>query len=541
MRSHVQYLNKTLFALFLVSSLFLLFTSSGFAQAKVKAKGQEKIKLTASSKKHLIGFKASRKYTVKQLKTDFDILFNAFKEAHPGFYWYTSKAEFAQTYDSIKKQITHPMTELEFYRLVRPLVVLINCGHTQVYTSVKFRNYFRKRIKYFPLHLKFINGKAYIYQNHSRDSTVRLGLRVTSINGKPMRKVIKKLFKYTPSDGFNITYKYRILDQSFPRLYPYYINAKVDTFDIRCVDVNNKQKVSYRLASINRREYRKSRREKTQSEEPALDFRVIGGYDDEIADNTRPSNSGNLKRAKVAVLKVGSFQNNTLRKQGFSFSQYMRTTFRTIRKRRIKHLIIDLRENSGGTVRNGILLYSYLTRRKFKYFNYEKVTTNRPFSFMRYVNSYRSRMVNNKLLVKTDSGYYISDKLHYNLKTHRPSKYNYKRNLYILINGRSFSATTQFASLVHSNQRGVFIGEETGGGYKGCTAGRTCYVNLPYTKMRLKIPLIKYSNAITNDYKTEGHGIMPDYSLQPKINDVLNGVDTEMEYVLDLIRKREND
>ncbi len=538
MRNHVNHQSPPLFALFLVGSLFLFFSSSAFAQAKVK----EKDKPLVTSKKHLIGFKPSRKYTVKQLKTDFDILFNAFKEAHPGFYWYTTKAEFAEKYHHIKKQITHPMTELEFYRLVRPLVVLINCGHTQVYTSVKFRNYCRKKIKYFPLHLKFIDGNAYVYQNHSSDSTVRLGLKLASINGKPMSKVIKQLFEYTPSDGFNITYKYRILDQAFPRLYPYYINAKVDTFDIACVDEANNKRVKYRLASISRRKYRKSRRAKINSEEPALDFKVLGGYDDETADNTRPSNGNHpLKRAKVAVLKIGSFQNNTLRKQGFSFSQYMRTTFRTIRKRRIKHLIIDLRENSGGTVRNGILLYSYLTRRRFKYFNYEKVTTNRPFSFMRYVNSYRSRMVNNKLLVKTDSGYYISNKLHYNLKTHRPSKYNYKRNLYILINGRSFSATTQFASLVHSNDRGVFIGEETGGGYKGCTAGRTCYVNLPYTKMRLKIPLIKYSNAIAGDYKTEGHGIMPDYSLQPKIGDILTGVDTEMEYVLEMIRKKEEE
>ncbi|EAY30092.1 S41 family peptidase [Microscilla marina] len=537
MRNHVNRQNISLYTSFFVSSLLLFFYTSGIAQAKVKTSD----KVAASAKKRIIGFKASRKYSVKQLKTDFDILFNAFKEAHPGFYWYTSKAAFTKKYDSLKKHITHPMTELEFYRLVRPLAVQINCGHTQLYTSVKFRNHFRKKINYFPLHLKFIDGKAYIHKNHSQDSTVRLGLQVAHINGQPIHKVINKLFSYTPSDGFNTTYKYRILDQDFPLLYPYYINAKVDTFSIQCVETQSKQLVHYQLASISRKAYRKSVRKQRQSEAPALQFKMIGGQDDESADNTRPATDHPLKRARVAVLKIKSFQNNTLRKQGFSFSQYIRNVFRTIRKKRVRHLILDLRENSGGTVRNGILLYSYLTKRRFKYFHYEKVATNRPFSFMRYVNSYRSRMVNNKLLVKTDSGYYVSNKLHYNLKTHKPSKYNYKRTLYILINGRSFSATTQFASLVHANKRGVFIGEETGGGYKGCTAGRICYVNLPHTKMRLKIPLIKYSNAIASDYKTEGHGIMPDYELQPKIGDILKGVDTEMEYVLEMIRKKEEE
>lgn len=534
MKNYVNHQNIPLYRLFFISCLLLFATGKADAQAKVKS--AEKAKKRSRTRN--LGFKANRKFTPTQLKKDLDILYHAFKEAHPGFYWYTSKNDFDQKFARTKKLIKQPMTELEFYRLVRPLAVQVNCGHTQLYTSVKFRNHFRKKSRYFPLNLKFIDGKAYIYQNHSSDSTVKLGLQVVSINNQPMENVVKKLFQFTPSDGFNLTYKYRILDQDFPSLYPYYINAKVDTFNIECKIPEKKQLVDYQLASISRRKYRRSRRHKDNDGEPALDFRLIGGYDDEAADNAKPNPSNALKKAKVAVLKIKSFQNNTLRKQGFSFSQYMRTIFRTIRKKRVKHLIIDLRENSGGTVRNGILLYSYLTRRRFKYFNYEKVTTNRPFTFMRYVNSYKSRMVNTKLLVKTDSGYYISNKLHYNLKTHKPSKYHYKRNLYILINGRSFSATTQFASLVHSNHRGVFIGEETGGGYKGCTAGRTCYVNLPHTKMRLKIPLIKYSNAISGNYKTEGHGIMPDYSMQPKMGDILKGVDTEMEYVLSLIKKK---
>lgn len=542
MKNHVNQ-HHTLFYkfLFIVGLTTLLTSHRVVAQIQPSLKAADDAKPAKATAVKLIKNKANKLYSSKQLKEDLEILHQAFQEAHPGFYWYTNKQDFDRKFDSVRNLLNHPMRELEFYRLVRPLVVMVNCGHTQLYTSLKYRSFFRKKSRYFPLNLKFIEGKAYIYQNHSTDTTIQLGAQVLTINNEPIEKLVEKMFRYTPSDGFNLTYKYRILDQDFPSLYPYYVNARVDSFKVACVDIKSKHPIEYKIASISRRKYRKSRRALKQEEEPALDFKILGGYDEEVASNSRSANDNLLRKAKVAVLTIKSFQNNTLRKQGFSFSQYMRTIFRTIRKKRIKNLIIDLRENSGGTVRNGILLYSYLTRRKFKYFNYEQVTTSRPFTFMRHVNSYKSRMVNTKLLVKTDSGYFISQRLHYNLKTHRPSKYHYKRNLYILINGRSFSATTQFASLVHANHRAVFVGEETGGGYKGCTAGRTCYINLPNTKMRLKIPLIKYSNAVAQDYQVKGHGIMPDYDLQPTINNILNGTDTELEYVLDIIKKKIED
>ena len=540
MNNYVITLNIPVKKIFYFVSALFITIQSAFSQDSLNAQSVPKVKqirrVKLVKKSH-----ALKIFSVKELRKDLEVLHQAFKEAHPGFYWYTNQTSFEQKFDSIRKLLTHPMNELAFYRLVRPIVVDVNCGHTQLYTSIKFRNHFRKKSRYFPLKLKFINNKAYIQQNYSKDSTIQLGAEVVSINEQPIQKVIQMLFRYTPSDGYNTTYKYRILDQDFSTYYPFYVNAKVDTFQVTYrVESANKLR-THKLPSMNRREYRRAIRELKGSEKPALSFRIIGEEEEEIAGNSKANNDELLKKARVGILTIRSFQNNTLRKQGFSFSQYMRNTFRTIRKRKVKNLIIDLRENSGGTVRNGILLYSYLTRRKFKYFNYEKVTTNRPYTFMRYVNTYRSRMVNNKLLVKTDSGYYISNKLHYNLKTHRPSKNHYKRNLYILINGRSFSATTQFASLVHSKRRATFIGEETGGGYKGCTAGRTCYINLPHTKMRLKIPLIKYSNAVSQAYNTKGHGIMPDYELQPKINDLLKGVDTELEYTLDLIRQQMED
>jgi hypothetical protein len=42
-----------------------------------------------------------------------------------------------------------------------------------------------------------------------------------------------------------------------------------------------------------------------------------------------------------------------------------------------------------------------------------------------------------------------------------------------------------------------------------------------------------------NGYNTiKGHGIQPDYSIAPMVKDLVNDVDTELEFTISLIKKR---
>src|SRR5438874_86652 len=65
---------------------------------------------------------------VTLLQEDFQIMRHALEEAHGGIYRYTSKREMDRTFDRAYRKIDHSMTDLEFWRLVAPVVAHIKCG-----------------------------------------------------------------------------------------------------------------------------------------------------------------------------------------------------------------------------------------------------------------------------------------------------------------------------------------------------------------------------------------------------------------------------
>ncbi|MGE5069983.1 MAG: hypothetical protein ACM3KJ_04815, partial [Bacillota bacterium] len=50
-------------------------------------------------------------------------------ESHGGLYFYNSKADMDRTFDRAYKRIDHPMTGLEFWALVAPVVAHIRDSH----------------------------------------------------------------------------------------------------------------------------------------------------------------------------------------------------------------------------------------------------------------------------------------------------------------------------------------------------------------------------------------------------------------------------
>ncbi len=78
-------------------------------------------------------FDPEKKFAVKQLKDDFVLLKNALEEGHGGLYRYTSKEELDRQFESIFKNLDQPLTEVEFLRLLYPLIANINDGHNSFF------------------------------------------------------------------------------------------------------------------------------------------------------------------------------------------------------------------------------------------------------------------------------------------------------------------------------------------------------------------------------------------------------------------------
>jgi hypothetical protein len=92
---------------------------------------------------------------------------------------------------------------------------------------------------------------------------------------------------------------------------------------------------------------------------------------------------------------------------------------------------------------------------------------------------------------------------------------------------------------MHFYKKALFVGEECGAGYYGNTSGLMPTLTLPLTKLRIRIPMVRYHMAVSG-YGYPDRGIIPDYPFTRTIQDHLKGKDTEMEYVFALIARQKN-
>jgi hypothetical protein len=113
----------------------------------------------------------------------------------------------------------------------------------------------------------------------------------------------------------------------------------------------------------------------------------------------------------------------------------------------------------------------------------------------------------------------------------------------VLINGSSFSVTTELAARLHADRRKragnvTFVGQETGGGYKVNSSGIFTITQLPNSKIDLGIGMFGFHMANVSDNPHADRGIIPDHIVEPTINDVIHQNDTVLNYTLNLINSQ---
>ena len=163
-------------------------------------------------------------FSSNQLRKDFILFRTALEEAHPGLYRYTPKEKFDIAFNDGFSRLNEKRTLPEFYKILTPLVGLINCGHTHIALPENFLNDFNQGLKMIPVRLKFINKRSFILQNLSSDERIKPGMELISINGVSIEKIIGIIFPHLTSDGYIETSKYRRTENLFGWYYALYID-----------------------------------------------------------------------------------------------------------------------------------------------------------------------------------------------------------------------------------------------------------------------------------------------------------------------------
>jgi hypothetical protein len=464
-------------------------------------------------------------YPKQKLQQDYTLFRKILEESHPSLYWYTPKDSMNYYFDQGYQAITDSMTEPQFRILLSYVIAKVDCGHTSIKSSKNYARYVDTvRVPQFPLGIKFWDDTAVIYSNlNRRDSLLKRGTIVTKLNNVPISVVRDSLFSYMVTDGYSINHKYQSLSNigNFGGLYQgvfgYGPQLKVGYID----SSGTEKEATMQLYDVKRdtsfRRFMSTLQRASKKERK----------------NNRLFNTRNLQvdtLAGTGYMTISTFTN------GNKLKSFFRQSFRVLRKRNIRDLVIDVRTNGGGNVGFSNELTQYLVDHKFKLADslysirklskYEKHIQNSLGAFF-----FMNIMTKKKSDGKYHFGYF---ERHY----FKPKKNNhFSGQVYILTGGNSFSATTLLVNALKGQPNVKIIGEETGGGAYGNTAWFIPDVTLPNTGVRFRLP--RFHMVMNKNYPKDGRGIVPDITVKPSVDAIRKGYDTKIEFVRKLIYSRQ--
>ena len=335
------------------------------------------------------------------IKADIDTLISKMKYSHPTFLDYYQVSNIQNKIDSIKKTINNPMSSLDFFRIMQPIISID--GHTTLtYTGEVFPKIDNP---FFPFKVIIYNDNLYIKENISDNRDISKGLIIETINGIPTKTIIKNLTRYL--SGEKESYKLKSLENEF-HIYYRLVYGSFSDFNI----------------TINKTEFKLKGAKWSDFQEPSKPKFELRFYDNDIA-----------------YIYKRSF------KPPKDFIHFMDSAFKVISEKQIKYVIID-NLRGGGMTDLADSLMSYFAENSYCMFE-KKMTKISPLT-KDFIESKKSEGY-----IKDD--YFVQEFLKHNSRTNR-----FSGTTYILTGPLSYSTGTCFPAAAKCYHNAIIVGEETG-------------------------------------------------------------------------------
>ncbi|MFZ1592398.1 MAG: S41 family peptidase [Chitinophagales bacterium] len=444
----------------------------------------------------------AQNYTRAELTTDINFLQTQLFEKHSGLDTYASLEEINITLNQMKATLPDSMSAIQFYGHISPILSTIKDGHTMLLPPSVYLEKSNTDSLFLPLRMFNSGDKLYVELNYLPEDKIPNGSEIISINGVPAAVILNTMLNGMMRDGHNDAYARWALNWWFAEYFSYWYDHPA----------------KYQIQFIN--------------PEGVLQNVIIDGATKEAYNEYRAKRYPNRSFTRtydhkpgtavvftldtihsIVIMKIKDWDEAILKN---TYHQKIRKTidscFDSIFLFHIQHLVIDIRDNQGGSLVNSKHVLSYLLNTSFDLVdNYYKVSNPA-------LDAGNSRY-------KKTSGE--------NSKSNKIRKEIYTGKVYVLTNGGSFSNSGFFASTLKRNNRALFIGEETGGSIYSLNAN-TKSLTLPNTQIQFELTTKRF--AINESIPNAGRGLIPDYVVHPTITNLVEGRDVILEKALDVIQ-----
>jgi len=453
---------------------------------------------------------------------DLQTLHQVLQENHPSVYWYTPKDSMDLHFSRALAYVKDSMSAWQFRNVVATYLVNIKCGHTSVYFSPKLtKEYTKYRFPQFPLQLKVWKDSAVVIGNlYTKDSILKRGTIVTSINHLPVSALVDSMYRIISTDGNSINFKSQVLTNGFSSWYKARFGNQDSVYQISYIDSLGNKQTTQIAAYAPPKPKKDSLKTKTDTASKSKSIKPVSVKKWTLLIDSATS---------TAFMNLNSFS-------GRGFKKFITKSFRNIKVSGVKNLVIDLRSNGGGEIKNSTLLTKYVSDHSFKIA--DSVFANNRGVRKIPIGSYFSVMGHAlaKLMIskKMDGGGYHLKR--YETHYYQPfTKNHFDGSVYILQGGYTFSASTLFTSPLINQNNVTIIGEETGGGFYGNSAILIPTIKLPNSKLLFRLPLYR---MVMDKTRPKGRGVVPDILVEPNSYAIKIGIDNKLEAVKKLIQQK---
>ncbi|AWK04963.1 peptidase S41 [Flavobacterium crocinum] len=481
-------------------------------------------------------FSQNEKLSAEKLKQDLTIFKEIREKANSGLYKYRTKQQIDSIYSWALKQLNKPKELIEFYKIILQITDFEGSLHNDTTLPDDFEKQYSSGNVFFPYPVKLIEDKLIVnFQNNE----ILLGSQILSINGIKTKKLLSSFHKYYTTDGYNITGKSIGIGSSFAKYFEMEYGSK-KKFVVEYSLPNKTEKIIKTVSGISNDSRKENFKKRHSLPIDSLQYGTIKGkYAFKVI-------SPNIGLLTINTFAIGR---NAKDKEHLIYKKFLDSCFQYLSKNsQIKNLIVDVRNNGGGTDPNDILTFSYLTQKSYRenssaYVNFQEI----PFpEYLVYEETEPQKKQEEKKdfedelkeeFPRLENGKYYQDEKFNPLL--QPNPNNFKGQIYLLISPRIASAGSLFASLVAGNTKAIVIGEETMGGYFGHNGHTPIEYELPNTKIKTQFSIVSLDQDVPEkSNQIFGRGIIPDHAVKQTFEDFMQNKDTQLEYTLKLIEPK---
>jgi len=394
--------------------------------------------------------------SVEDIHRDITEIRNVINSVHPDPSFTMDVEQVEAKLDAMTAMVHEPLTKVESWKLLSQLNPLFNDGHMAITypdLDMEFTKHQLNGGRTFPFEVH-IDSSNRLYAIDSLNSTpIKTGDQIIAINGSPASDIVESIL--TRMHGDSSEHRRSLASKRFSKMY-WALFGSSDSYQI---DVKDNQQ--NKRCSVLGRE---------QDNNPA-----VQGIEAFVQYKILDENLGYLKIDRF-------YYPPNLEKPYFDF---MQAAWRAFKEAKVEDVIIDVRENPGGTDHYwqlGIAPY----------------ITNQPFPFLSYFKMRMTELNIKKGPIKGTIGTVMEGPFSPMVPIKKDNDLRISGQAYLLMGSQSYSSTVLFLTALKDSSQAIIAGVTNG--VRSCTTGRIESTELSGSHLNFTLPTLIYTRPAGNNF-----------------------------------------